>query len=161
MVWKTTTAERKARSSLKLQKIPNKEAIIKTAEITPDVLLDGAQPRLIDEWQDAPNLWDVRSYCDDHHGQGHFIMTGSTSKKVETSHTGTGRISRLKMYPMSLYESKESNGMVSLLKLFDGTDNLDKGCTSSFYLLTTLFLLHVEADGLKVLCWKIKKHNYL
>ncbi|MCM1130592.1 MAG: DUF4143 domain-containing protein [Roseburia sp.] len=129
---KTTTAEQKAKSCLKLQKIPNKEAIIKTAEITPDVLLDGAQPRLIDEWQDAPTLWDaVRSYCDDNQGKGHFIMTGSTSKKVKTSHTGTGRITRLKMYPMSLFETKESNGTISLAELFDGNENLEAGCTSN------------------------------
>ena len=129
---KTTTAEQKAKSSLKLQKITNKEAIIKTAEITPEVLLEGEKPRLIDEWQDAPTLWDaVRTYCDDNQGRGHFIMTGSTSKKVETSHTGTGRITRLKMYPMSLYESKESNGTVSLAKLFDGIETLEKGCTSN------------------------------
>lgn len=128
---KTTTAEQKSKSNLKLQRIANKEAIIKTAEITPDVLLDGEQPRLIDEWQDAPTLWDaVRTYCDDHYGQGHFILTGSTSKKVETSHTGTGRISRMKMYPMSLYESRESNGTVSLAELFNGVENLEYGCIS-------------------------------
>ncbi|MDE7384713.1 MAG: AAA family ATPase [Anaeroplasmataceae bacterium] len=137
---KTTTAEQQAKSSLKLQKITNKEAIIKTAEITPDVLLEGNKPRLIDEWQDAPTLWDaVRSYCDDNQGRGHFILTGSTSKKVETSHTGTGRISRLKMYPMSLYESKESNGVVSLAKLFDGTEKLEMGCTSNMSIDDIIF----------------------
>ena len=62
---KTTTANQKAKSSLKLQNVPNKAAIIKTAEITPSVLLEGEKPRLIDEWQDAPEIWDaVRSYCD-------------------------------------------------------------------------------------------------
>lgn len=95
---------------------------------------------MIDEWQDAPTLWDaVRSYCDDNQGRGHFIMTGSTSKKVETSHTGTGRISRLKMYPMSLYESKESNGTVSLSKLFDGTETLENGCTSNMSIDDIIF----------------------
>ncbi|MDE5546009.1 MAG: AAA family ATPase [Anaeroplasmataceae bacterium] len=137
---KTTTAEQQAKSSLKLQKITDKEAIIKTAEITPEVLLEGNRPRLIDEWQDAPTLWDaVRSYCDDNQGRGHFILTGSTSKKVETSHTGTGRISRLKMYPMSLYESKESNGVVSLAKLFDGTEKLEMGCTSNMSIDDIIF----------------------
>lgn len=93
---------------IELQKDPDKERLIKTAEINPSALLAGEKPRQIDEWQDAPNLWDaVRSYCDDNRGKGHFIMTGSTSKKVETKHTGTGRISRMKMYPMSLFESKE------------------------------------------------------
>lgn len=129
---KTTTANQKAKSSLKLQNVPNKAAIIKTAEITPSVLLEGEKPRLIDEWQDAPEIWDaVRSYCDEHSQKGNFILTGSTSKKVNTSHTGTGRISRLKMYPMSLFESKESNGTVSLIKLFNGEEQLINGCISN------------------------------
>ena len=128
---KTTTAEQKSKSALKLQKDPNKEGLITTASINPSILLEGEHPRLIDEWQDAPNLWDaVRVYCDDHREKGLFILTGSTSKKVETSHTGTGRISKLKMYPMSLYESKESNGTVSLKALFDGDCHLEKGCIS-------------------------------
>ena len=117
---------------MKLQNVPNKAAIIKTAEITPSVLLEGEKPRLIDEWQDAPEIWDaVRSYCDEHSQKGNFILTGSTSKKVNTSHTGTGRISRLKMYPMSLFESKESNGTVSLMKLFNGEEQLINGCISN------------------------------
>lgn len=129
---KTTTGEQKAKSSIKFQKDPNKEALIKTAEVNPSILLNGAKPRLIDEWQDAPNIWDaVRSYCDENHSHGDFILTGSTSKKVKTSHTGTGRISKLKMYPMSLYESKESNGSVSLLDLFDKKELLENGCISN------------------------------
>lgn len=67
---------------IKLQRDPNKEAFVKTAEINPIALLKGEQPRLIDEWQDAPNIWDaVRSYCDENDGKGQFILTGSTSKK--------------------------------------------------------------------------------
>lgn len=128
---KTTTAEQKSKSAIKLQKDPNKEGLIETARINPAALLNGEKPRLIDEWQDAPNLWDaVRVYCDENLGRGNFILTGSTSKKVMTSHTGTGRISRLKMYPMSLSESGESNGTVSLMQLFDGIDKLEKGCES-------------------------------
>lgn len=137
---KTTTAEQKAKSAIKLQKDPNKEALIKTAEINPSVLLNGDKPRLIDEWQDAPNIWDaVRNYCDENHSHGDFILTGSTSKKVKTSHTGTGRISKLKMYPMSLYESNESNGTVSLLDLFDGKENLENGCKSDLSIDDLIF----------------------
>ncbi len=136
---KTTTAEQRANSMLRLQKDPNKEALIKTAEINPIALLSGNQPRLIDEWQDAPNLWDaVRSYCDEHSEKGQFILTGSTSKKVNTSHTGTGRISKLKMYPMSLYESKESNGSVSLEDLFNNID-FPNGCTSELSIEQLIF----------------------
>lgn len=129
---KTTTAEEKAKSALRLQRDPDKEALIRTAELNPQALLEGEQPRLIDEWQDAPPLWDaVRSYCDDNPSKGHFILTGSTSKKVKTYHTGTGRISKMKMYPMSLFESGESNGAVSLMKLFSGDEKLENGCSSS------------------------------
>ena len=103
----TTKAMQYTNRFIQFQKDPNKEGLIKTAAINPSALLDGAKPRLIDLWQDAPNIWDaVSTYCDEHKGKGHFILTGSTSKKVETHHTGTGRISRLQMYPMSLFESK-------------------------------------------------------
>lgn len=137
---KTTTAEQYSRSAIKLQRDPNKEALIKTAEINPMALLQGDTPRLIDEWQDAPNLWDaVRAYCDEHHGRGQFILTGSTSKKVKTAHTGTGRISKLKMYPMSLYESGDSNGTVSIKDLFDGKEKLENGCTSSLTIEQLVF----------------------
>lgn len=137
---KTTTAEQSAKSSIKLQNNPNKDALLKTAEINPKVLLSGEKPRLIDEWQDAPNLWDaVRVYCDDNEGEGFFILTGSTSRKVKTYHTGTGRISRLKMLPMSLFESKESSGSVSLLSLFDGKENLKNGCHSSLTIDDLIF----------------------
>lgn len=137
---KTTTAEQYAKSSIRLQRDPNKEALIMTAEINPIALLRGETPRLIDEWQDAPNLWDaVRSYCDDNRGRGHFILTGSTSKKVTTLHTGTGRISKLKMYPMSLYESGESNGSVSISDLFDGKEQLAEGCVSNLSIEQLIF----------------------
>lgn len=129
---KTSTAEQQAKSKIMFQKDPDKENLIYTSKINPGILLEGEQPRLIDEWQDAPALWDaIRAYCDEHHGQGHFILTGSTSKNIKTSHTGTGRISTMKMYPMSLFESKESNGAISLMRLFDGDETLEKGCVSN------------------------------
>lgn len=137
---KTTTASKFSNSSLKLQSISNKESIIETARVMPQVLLEGEKPRLIDEWQDAPQIWDaVRSYCDENHEKGNFILTGSTSKTVKTYHTGTGRISRLKMYPMSLFESKESNGTVSLLKLFNGEETLINGCKSDLSMDDLIF----------------------
>lgn len=128
---KTEMALQVCQSKIMLQKDPNKDALIETAKITPSVLLEGAKPRLIDEWQDAPEIWDaVRAYIDESHAKGQFILTGSTSKKVKTMHSGTGRISDLRIYPMSLYESKESNGSVSLMSLFDGTETLQNGCKS-------------------------------
>ena len=137
---KTETALQKANSKIMLQRNSNKDELIYTANINLLALLDGENPRLIDEWQDAPNIWDaVRSYCDENHNRGLFILTGSTSKKVVTKHTGTGRISTLKMYPMSLYESKESNGSVSLMDLFDGKEHLINGCKSDLSLDDLIF----------------------
>lgn len=80
-------------------------------------------PRLIDEWQDVPKLWDaVRTTIDNRGEPGQFILTGSNSvRREETQHSGNGRITRLKMLPMSLWESKESSGDISLQRLFDDT----------------------------------------
>ncbi len=119
---KTTTAERQAKSVLKLQNPDMREAYMVTAKTRPSNLLKGASPRLIDEWQDAPLLWDsVRTIVDERGGEpGQFILTGSNSVDDKLiMHSGTGRISRMKMYPMSLYESNESNGMISIKELFD------------------------------------------
>ena len=137
---KTRTAAQRAASSIMFQKDPNKEALIYTASINPSALLDGSKPRLIDEWQDAPEIWDaVRSYCDETPERGLFILTGSTSKQVGTKHTGTGRISTLMMRPMSLYESLESNGSISLKDLFDGLNNLSTGCKTDLTLNDLIF----------------------
>lgn len=119
---KTTTAERQAKSVLKLQDPDMREAYMVTAKTRPSNLLRGALPRLIDEWQDAPLIWDsVRTIVDERGGEpGQFILTGSNSVDDKLiMHSGTGRISRMKMYPMSLYESNESNGEISLKDLFD------------------------------------------
>ena len=114
---KTTTAERIARSVIKLHDPDMAANYIATADTKPSLLLKGAQPRLIDEWQDVPVVWDaVRTAVDNEGGRpGQYILTGSnTVDKSKIKHTGTGRITRMKMYPMSLWESKESTGQVSL-----------------------------------------------
>lgn len=118
---KTTTAEQKAKSILRLNDPDMREAYIATAQTKPSNLLKGENPRLIDEWQEAPELWDaVRTSVDQRREPGLYILTGSTTiKKDNIHHSGTGRISRLKMYPMSLYESGESNGTISLADLFN------------------------------------------
>jgi uncharacterized protein len=97
------------------------------ADTKPSLLLKGETPRLIDEWQMAPVLWDaVRFEVDKRAKTGQFILTGSAvpSDNV-TAHTGTGRISRLMLRPMSLFESRESNGTVSLHKLFSGDQDIE------------------------------------
>lgn len=104
-----------------------------TAATMPSLLLKGEQPRLIDEWQDAPVLWDaVRIAVDNSGGKpGQYILTGSnTVDKEKIYHSGVGRISRMKMYPMSLWESKDSTGEVSLRELFDNPDYDIDGATS-------------------------------
>ena len=110
---KTTTAERQAKSVVKLQDPDKRAGYLATIRTKPSILLKGETPRLIDEWQDAPILWDaVRTTVDQRNLKGQFILTGSTviKKKNEKDtpeeerrmHTGTGRISTMTMYPMSL-----------------------------------------------------------
>lgn len=118
---KTTTAKQKARSVIEFQDEDKREGYLAVANDIPSRLLIGEKPRLFDEWQDAPKIWGaIRKSIDDEGQNGLYILTGSSSQDVETPHTGTARISTLKMYPMSLYESKESSGEISLIDLFDG-----------------------------------------
>lgn len=138
---KTTTAEQKAKSILRLNDPEMRDAYLETAKIKPSNLLNGPNPRLIDEWQEAPQLWDaIRLSVDNRQETGLYILTGSTTiNKDNIHHTGIGRISRLKMYPMSLYESKESNGLISLKSLFDN-QNIDiDGITSSLDINRLIF----------------------
>ena len=130
---KTTTAEQHARSVIKMQDPDRAEEYLATAAAKPSLLLKGEKPRLIDEWQDAPMLWDaVRTAVDNAGGEpGQYILTGSnTVDKTKIHHTGTGRITRLKMYPMSLWESLESSGEVSVSELFNNPDYDIDGATS-------------------------------
>ncbi len=92
------------------------------AEISPSIVLEGATPRLIDEWQEVPSVWDaVRYTVDQRAKKGQFILTGSsTPKRKGILHSGAGRIGKLRMRTMSLYESGESSGAVSLKDLCDG-----------------------------------------
>ena len=125
---KTTTASQIAKSILSMQNPEEKEQNIRLAEISPSRLLNGKTPRLIDEWQLAPKLWDaVRFEVDKRDEFNQFILTGSAvpADLKDISHTGTGRISRMLMHPMSLFESQESNGSVSLSELFSGNTDID------------------------------------
>lgn len=121
---KTTTAERHAKSVLKLQDKDQYQTNMMWADIEPSRLLRGDKPRLIDEWQIAPVLWDsVRTSVDETDGYGLYILTGSTVVNEDGKrHTGTGRIHRLLMRTMSLYESGESNGQISIMDLFDNPE---------------------------------------
>lgn len=127
---KTTTAKQYAKSYIEFQDEDERENYLLIANTHPSDLLKGNKPRLFDEWQDAPKIWGaIRKDVDDTGEVGQYILTGSSSVNVDTPHTGTLRISRMKMYPMSLYESGESNGTVSLKELFDNPDAFE-GCHS-------------------------------
>ena len=119
---KTTTAEQHARSILYMDDPDSMRQNLELANIAPKRLLVGDSPRLIDEWQLAPQLWDAVRYEVDHReGMGHFILTSSAvpADKSQIHHTGTGRFSWLTMRTMSLYESGDSNGEISLGGLFE------------------------------------------
>lgn len=119
---KTTTAEQVSKSALSVDDPSTVNANKILSEIDPERLLTGDHPRLLDEWQVAPKLWDaVRHHVDRHKGQGQFILTGSSvpADISETIHSGTGRFGWLVMRPMSLYESGDSTGDVSLASLFE------------------------------------------
>ncbi len=125
---KTTTAERIAASVLYMDEPEKKEQNITMSETNPRRLLMGETPRLIDEWQLAPKLWDTIRFEVDHRGEpGQFILTGSAvpADTTDITHSGTGRFSFLTMRPMSLYESGDSTGEVSLKVLFDGSADVD------------------------------------
>lgn len=116
---KTTTAKQKSKSFIEFQDEDKRDNYLSVAENMPSKLLIGENPRLFDEWQDAPKIWGaIRKSIDDRNETGLYILTGSSSQNIKTPHTGTTRISTLKMYPMSLYESGESSGEVSLMDLF-------------------------------------------
>ena len=120
---KTETALQAARSVIYIQSDPQYK---ETGKLMPSLLLEGETPRLIDEWQEVPELWNaVRHSVDQRKKQGQFILTGSATPRDEVlAHSGIGRISRIQMRPMSLYESKESTGSVSLKALFEGEQEI-------------------------------------
>lgn len=140
---KTTTAKQHAQSILKLDDIEKREQYLQLAELKPSELLKGEKPRLIDEWQIAPILWDgVRNSVDESSAKGLYLLTGSTSvDESKIMHSGTGRIHRMLMYPMSLYESGESNGKISIMDLFDNPNMDIDGITSDLTIEDLFFAM--------------------
>ena len=122
---KTYSAKQIAKSVLMMQDPDYSSTYMNAAKTKPSLLLEGEKPRLLDEWQMAPVLWDAVRYSIDETGNsGLYILTGSSlPKEGITMHTGTGRISRVLMRPMSLFESLESNGHISLEKLFTNSED--------------------------------------
>ena len=123
---KTWTSAHHASSAIYLDDSANNFQARSLAEISPDIAIQGETPRLIDEWQDVPNLWDAVRHEIDRRGKiGRFILTGSATvsrnEENQPSHSGAGRIARLRMRPMSLFESGDSSGDVSLHDLMTGS----------------------------------------
>ncbi|MCQ2078271.1 MAG: DUF4143 domain-containing protein, partial [Bacteroidaceae bacterium] len=131
---KTTTAEQLAKSVIYLDNPKDRFGNLQMAQINPSMLLNGETPRLIDEWQLAPELWDAVRFEVDHRGKdGQFILTGSVTPisgedEQKIHHSGAGRITRLRMRPMTLWESGDSNGQVSLGDIFANKNNIVGSC---------------------------------
>ena len=138
---KTTTAEQIVKSVIKLQDTDMRDEYLATAASKPSLLLQGETPRLIDEWQDAPVLWDaVRTMVDKRTVPGQFVLTGSNAvDRSKIHHSGNSRIARITMLPMSLWESRESTGEVSLSRLFDEPDYDIDGCRSKMSIEDLIF----------------------
>ena len=130
---KTSSAEEMAGSILYMQDPDNSKANKLMAATKPSLLLEGETPRLLDEWQVAPELWNaVRFAVDKRRKKGQFILTGSViPTRTDDMHTGTGRIARMKMRTMSLYETGDSTGEISLEALFDGNADMEGQSTLS------------------------------
>ena len=137
---KTTTCMRYQKSFVKL----NTKQAIALAKLNPKSVLAGENPRLIDEWQTVPDIWNcVKDDLDDEYQFGKFILTGSSTpvEKTDIHHSGAGRITPIKMRPMSLWESGDSNGKVTLMDLFDGGDGFTTDYNDGFDIEDVAFLI--------------------
>lgn len=136
---KTTTGEQHAASVLYMDNPKDRTSNIQMVKINPDFLLKGATPRLIDEWQIAPELWDAVRFAVDHRDEdGQFILTGSVTPLSDEDdekihHSGVGRIARLRMRPMTLWESGDSTGEISIGVLFQGAEDVFGSCDKELY----------------------------
>lgn len=124
---KTSSCEHFAKSIVYFQDPDNQNNYLKISENKPSLLLRGDVPRLIDEWQTIPKIWDAVRFEVDKRGEnGQFLLTGSAVPLDDVvMHSGTGRIARMRMHTMSLFESGESNGEVSLWELFNGKMDIE------------------------------------
>lgn len=163
---KTTTALHGSKSVVYLND-PQRQIEYKTTiDVDPTLLFVGETPHLIDEWQDAPKLWDVARFLVDRRGKsGQFIFTGSAvpADTSQIKHSGAGRFAWLKMRPMSLYESNESNGLISLKSLFDRNFGPKSGRAPRMSLRDMAFLMcrggwPGSLDKLAVSSLKVPKH---
>ncbi len=140
---KTRTAKERCNTIIEFQDEEKRDGYLAVAETSPKLFLKNKKPILFDEWQDASKIWGtIRKDCDDNpENVGEYYLTGSSSKKVDTPHTGTGRITEITMFPMTLWETGESNGLVSLSKIIeDETYDFD-GAISNLTLEDLFFIV--------------------
>lgn len=140
---KSTTAEHHCNSAVFMDDPRRRAQYVMFAESEPDLILDGETPRLIDEWQLAPVIWDAIRYTVDHRaGMGQFVLTGSAKpvQREKISHSGTGRFAWMRMRPMSLFESGDSSGKVSISQLFENPE-MKIGCEAVSDLERIAFLV--------------------
>lgn len=130
---KTRTAKERCKTIIEFQDEEKRDGYLSVANASPGLFLRNEKPILFDEWQDAPKIWGtIRKACDDDpEAVGEYYLTGSTSKDVDTPHTGTGRISNLTMYPMTLFETGESNGAISLTAMLQDDSYVIDGMRST------------------------------
>lgn len=121
---KTRTAKERSKTIIEFQDEEQRSKYLNIAETSPALFLKNEKPILFDEWQDAPKIWGLlRKASDDSpESTGEYYLTGSTSKKINTPHTGTGRIAEIEMLPMTLWETGESNGTISLSEMLSNPD---------------------------------------
>lgn len=137
---KTRTAFERCKTIIEFQDEEKREGYLLTVETSPSLLLENEKPILFDEWQDAPKIWGtIRKACDDTDNVGEYFLTGSTAKDVKTLHTGTGRISTIEMTTMSLFESGESNGLISLLDVIENDNYNINGIKSNLKIQDLIF----------------------
>lgn len=140
---KTRTATERCNTVIEFQDEEKRDGYLAVAETAPRQFFRNPKPILFDEWQDAPKIWGaIRKNCDDDpEGVGSYYLTGSSSKTIDTPHTGTGRISELTMYPMTLWEMGESNGTISLTAAIEDADYEFDGTMSELTLDRLFFLV--------------------
>ncbi len=138
---KTRTAKERCQTVIEFQDEELRAGYLEVADTSPKLFLNNPKPILFDEWQDAPKIWGtIRKDCDDNpENIGEYFLTGSTSKKVLTAHTGTGRITEITMYPMTLFETGESNGNISLFQILTDPNYIIDGKTCSLTIEQLLF----------------------
>lgn len=155
---KTRTAKERCSTIIEFQDEEKRDGYLAVAETAPNLFLKNSKPILFDEWQDAVKIWGtIRKDCDDNpESVGEYYLTGSSSKKVITPHTGTGRITELSMFPMTLWETGESNGQISLSKIVEDPNYKFEGASSN---LSLEELFYIVCRGGWPRCMALKSKN--